>query len=143
MRVAAVILLLALACCRGKENDPDAVLACMRSQPNRDDYSLVARCEPLGRSERIAGTWFVAFETSLFREGHASTGDRLIEYHRLIVPTPVSGAVHKVDATGYAAYDVVFVGRRSLLIQAPEPSTIVADKIVSMRRVQVQLPPVR
>jgi hypothetical protein len=143
MRVAAAILLLGLTCCREKHTDPKAVLACMSSQPNRDDYSLLTRCEPLGKSERIAGTWFVAFETSLFKEGRASTGDRLTEYHRLIVPTPVNDAVQKVDATGYAAYDVVFVGRRSLLQQTSEPSTFVADKIVSMRRVQVQLPPVR
>jgi len=140
MRVAAAVLLLGLACCREKQTDVKEVLACMSSQPSRDDYSLVTRCEPLGKSERFAGTWFVAFETSLFEEGGASTSDRLTEYHRLVVPTPVNDAVHKVDASGYAAYDVVFVGRRSLL-QTSEPSIFVADKIVSMRRVQKQLPP--
>lgn len=143
MRVAAAILLLALAGWREKQPDPEAVLTCMSSQPNRDDYSQVTRCEPLGKNERIAGTWFVAFETSLFKEGHASKGDRLTEYHRLIVPTTIGEAVHKIDAKGYAAYEVVFVGRRSLLQLPSEPRTFVADKIVSMRRVQVQLPPVR
>ena len=142
MRIAAAFLLLGLACCREKQADPKAVLACMSSHPSRDDYSLVTSCEPLGKSEKIAGTWFVAFETSLFKEGRVARGDRLVEYHQLIVRAPVNDAVHKVDATGYAAYDVVFVGRRSLLQPNSEPRTFVADKIVSMRRVQVQLPPV-
>jgi hypothetical protein len=72
MRVAAAIWLLALAPWGDKQTDPKAVLTCMSSQPSRDDYALVTRCEALGKSERIAGTWFVAFETSLFKEGHAS-----------------------------------------------------------------------
>jgi hypothetical protein len=143
MRVAAGILLLGLACCGEKQAGPKAVLTCMSSQPTHDDYSLVTRCEPLGKSETIAGTWFVAFETSLFKEGRVTRGDRLSEYHRLIVPAPVNDAVHKVDATGYAAYDVVFAGRRSLLQLNSDPSIFVLDKIISMQRIHVQLPPVR
>src|SRR5689334_10870128 len=141
MRVAAALLLIGLVGCSEKQSDPKAVLACMSSQPSRDDYSLVTRCEPLGESERFVGTWFVGFETSLFKEGPASKGDRLTQYHRLIVPPAINGAVHKVDATGHAAYEVVFVGRRSLLQQTSEPTTFVADKIVSMRRVQMKAPP--
>ena len=112
----------------------------MSSQSTHDDYLLVTRCEPLGKSERIAGTWFVAFEASLFKEGRPARGGRLTEYHELIVPAQLNDAVHKVDATGYAAYDVVFIGRRSLLQLKSEPSTIVADRVVSMRRVEAQLP---
>jgi hypothetical protein len=143
MRFVAIVLLLGLASCREKQADPKAVLACMSSQPTHDEYLLVTRCEPLGKSERIAGTWFVAFEMSLFKEGEVSKSGRLTEYHQLVVPTQVDEAVHKVDATGYAAYDVVFVGRQSLLQLRSEPTTFVADKIISMRRVQVQLPPMR
>lgn len=142
MRVVAAILLLGLVGCRERQTDPKAVLTCMSSQPSRDAYSLVTQCEPLGESQRFAGTWFVAFETPLFKEGRPSKGDRLTQYHRLIVPSPVDDAVHKVDPAGYAAYDVVFMGRRSLLQQTSEPTTFIADEIISMRRVQVPMPPV-
>src|SRR5690348_3378816 len=125
MRFAPAILLLGLACCREKQTDAKEVLTCMSSQTSRDDYSLATRCEPLGKSERFAGTWFVGFETSMFKEEGASRIDRSTDYHRLIVPTPLDDATHKVDSSGYAAYDVVFVGRRSLL-QTSEPSTFVA-----------------
>ena len=76
MRVAAAILLLALAGWREKQPDPEAVLTCMSSQPNRDDYSQVTRCEPLGKNERIAGTWFVRW--GLRRPGRFSSGSGLL-----------------------------------------------------------------
>lgn len=141
MRVAAAILLLGLACCHANEADPKAVLACMSSQPQRDDYSLTTKCEPLGKSERITGYWFVGFETSLFREGGVAKGESPSDYHQLIVPAPINIAVHKVDPVGYAGYDVVFEGRRSRLQIGPVPRTFVADKIISIRPVPVHSPP--
>ena len=138
MRVAAAILLLGLTSCRDKQADPKSVLACMSSQPRHDDYSLVTRCEPLRNSERIAGTWLVGFETSLFREARASRDNRLTDYRQLIVPAPISDAVHERNAMGYKTYDIVFVGRRSQL--KPDPTTFVADRIISIRRVQMQPP---
>lgn len=143
MRVAAGILLLGLACCHQKRADPKPVLSCMASQQGHDDYLLVTRCEPLGKSERIAGTWFVAFELSLFKKGRPTRDDRLTQYHQLIVPAPLNAAVHKIDATGVAAYEIVFMGRRSLVQAGPEPNIFVADKIISMRRIEANLPPVR
>lgn len=142
MRVAAAALLLGLFACREKQTDSKAVLACMSAQPTRDNYSLTARCVPLGNSERFAGTWFVGFETSLFKVGGAVDGDRLTQYYPLIVPSPLNDAVHKLDAKGHAAYVLVFIGRRSLFQETSEPATLVADKIVSIRRIQVKLPPV-
>ena len=140
MRIVAAILLLGFAGCREKQADPRQVLACMSSQPSHDEYLLVTRCEPLGKSEKMTGTWLVGFETSLFKEGSVKSGGRLSEYHQLVVPSRINDVVHKADATGYATYELVFVGRRSLLQYKSEPSTFVADRIISVRRAQMQPP---
>jgi hypothetical protein len=143
MRMFAAMLFLGLCGCHQRDADPSAILNCMRSTHSNDAYLLSTECEPLGKSERIAGTWFVGFELSRFKEGRPSEGDRMFQYHELIVPAALDTAVHKNDAGAITSYDLVFVGRRSLLHLDSEPNTFVLDKLVSIRRAQVQLPALR
>ncbi|WP_309661278.1 hypothetical protein [Sphingomonas sp.] len=132
----------ALIGCSTKASDETAkaksVLACMSHQRSTDDYLLVTECEPLGVSEKFAGTWFVGFEVSTFRDNYtvvpAESGLSSGQY-QLIVQKQLSFKAHLNDATKPMAYQIEFRGRKSLLKAGANKGTIVLDHLFAIRSV--------
>lgn len=110
----------------------------MHAQESHDDYVRVTKCEPLGPKESIKGTWFVGFEESLFRIDYgkvpADVGNRN-DIYRLIAPEPLNTVAHEKDAVSATAYQITFVGRKSLLPPLGGQSTIVLDNVISIHPV--------
>jgi hypothetical protein len=137
---AIVLVSVTLTACHEKDvtksRDPEAVSACMDAGHSHDDYALVTKCEPLAPQEMFQGTWFVGFELSVFREGYAGVpaelGASLHSQYEIVAPASLNERVHAQDSNGASAYQVSFLGRQSLI---PETKMMVADRIVSIRRV--------
>jgi hypothetical protein len=139
---AAILAPVFLAGCRERTQqsaDPKAGSACMAAQRSNDGYVLVTTCEPLGREETYWGTWFVGLELSAFRKGYsgipADLGTRPEDVFEIVVPTSLSEGAHAQHPQGISAYQVTFLGRESSLPWTHGRELLVADRILSLRRV--------
>jgi hypothetical protein len=131
-----------LAACHPEErqrpSDPKAVSACMAAQHGNDNYSMVTKCEPLGRQTTLHGTWFVGSEMSVFRKGYTGVPADLgtiQDQSELVVPTALDQTAHAKDSKGPSAYQVSFLGRESALPWTRAVKLVVADRVLSLRRV--------
>jgi hypothetical protein len=82
----------------------------------------------------------VGFELSAFRRDYsgipADPGTPFGLYE-IVAPTSLSERVHARDPEGPSAYQVTFLGRESLLPAMPGVKLIVADRMLSLRPVQI------
>lgn len=140
---AIVLVGTLLSACHRKEQqratDLKSVSACMKAQQSHDDYLLATKCLPLGPEAKVKGTWVVGFEISAFRKDYqgvpADLGTGTDNRYELIVPTALGERVHADDAKGPLAFQLSFLGRESALTAMGGAKTIVADKVLSLRRV--------
>lgn len=113
----------------------------MAGQQSHDDYLQVTKCEPLGPEVKMQGTWVVGFEISVFRKNYlgipADLGTGTEDLYDLIAPTALEDRVHAKDSEGPAAYEISFLGRVSELPRMGGSTTVVADRVLSLRRVPI------
>jgi hypothetical protein len=126
-----------------------ATLQCFDRQRDRDEFTAVARCEPLSARRTIRGLWITGFETSEFLQGMEApprkvrlSGQETWLYFR-------NGAEQRYFdyKTGQLrAYLIKFVGRNTLVHDGR--FTFLVDRLISIRAVEVpavvvNLPPAK
>ena len=84
---------------------------------------------------RLDGTWFVGFEESSFTAGYskvpAIAGNRGVQ---LVYSDAAARLLPVMKAGDSAAYQIAFIGRRTLLDQ-PELQRIVVDRLITAQKV--------
>jgi hypothetical protein len=144
--IVPILIVGGLAACHAPDTQkslgPKEVSACMAAEHSHDDYLLTTKCEPLASPEEFQGTWFVGYEVSVFRKGYsgvpAEIGSRLSDVDEIVVPASLSKKAHARDSAGPSAYQLVFVGRVSMLPAMPGQRLVVLDRLISIRRVPVR-----
>lgn len=139
--IATLSLLASIQACRPanepERNDLSSVVRCMEKQEDRDSYLLVTKCEPLGPAKEFLGTWFDGFEEAEFEEGYSTVPARLESRGGVeLVFSPASRKlVPQADEDRASAYQIRFIGRKSLVAEDRPFTTVVVDRLISIREV--------